>query len=107
MIFELRTYTLKPGRAGDFVKLYEAEGLALQRKYLGTLVGFYTTELGPLNEVVHLWRFASLADREQRRQALEADPSWAMYRSRSRQLDALQAQDSKILKPTSFSPSEP
>lgn len=104
MIFELRTYTAKPGRAADFVKLYESDALPLQMKHLGGLVGFYTTELGPLNEIVHLWRFASLADREQRRAALDADPAWHAYRARYRELDAIQKQDSKILKPASFSP---
>ncbi|WP_201451453.1 NIPSNAP family protein [Hydrogenophaga sp. BPS33] len=104
MIFELRTYTAKPGRTADFLKLYEDEALALQQKHLGGLVGFYVTELGPLNQIVHLWRYASLADREQRRQTLEADPAWAVYRAHYRELDAIQMQDSKILKPASFSP---
>ena len=104
MIFELRTYTAKPGRMGDFLKLYEAEALPLQQKYLGGLVGFYTSEIGPLNQIVHLWRYASLADREQRRNALEADPAWNVYREHYRELAAIHEQDSKILKPTSFSP---
>ncbi len=104
MIFELRTYTAKPGRTADFLQLYEAEALALQQQYLGGLVGFYTTEIGPLNQIVHLWRFDSLADRERRRAALDADPAWASYRAHYRELDAIQAQESKILKPASFSP---
>jgi hypothetical protein len=104
MIFELRTYTVTPGRAAEFVKLYETQALALQKKYLGELIGFYVTEIGPLNQVVHLWRYESLADRETRRTKLEADPAWADYRAASRQLDALVHQESKILKPTSFSP---
>ena len=104
MIFELRTYTARPGRAPDFLKLYEAEAFALQNKYLGGLVGFYVTEIGPLSQIVHLWRYASLADREQRRTALEADPAWDAYRAHSKELGALAAQETKILKPTSFSP---
>lgn len=104
MIFELRTYTAEPGRATDFLKLYESLALPLQNRYLGGLMGFYVTEIGPLNQIVHLWRFASLADREQRRLALEADPQWQVYRARSKELGAIRAQESKILKPTSFSP---
>src|SRR5690606_10914745 len=87
MIFELRTYTAKPGRAADFIKLYESEALPLQNKYLGGLVGFYVTELGPLNQIVHLWRYESLADREQRRAALEADPGWAVFRAHNKELN--------------------
>ena len=104
MIFELRTYTAKAGRTADFLKLYEAEALPLQKKYLGGLVGFYTSEIGPLNEIVHLWRYASLADRETRRAALEADPAWDVYRAHYKELDAIDHQNSKILKPTAFSP---
>jgi hypothetical protein len=47
---------------------------------------------------------ASLADREQRRSAMEADPAWQEYRARSKELGALRQQESQILKPTSFSP---
>ncbi|WP_326537352.1 NIPSNAP family protein [Pseudorhodoferax sp.] len=104
MIYELRTYTAEPGRTAEFLKLYEAMALPLQTRYLGGLLGFYVTEIGPLNQIVHLWRFASLADREQRRAALEADPAWHHYRARSKELGVIREQESKILKPTSFSP---
>lgn len=104
MIFELRTYTAAPGRAHDFVALYEKLGLPLQNKYLGGLVGFYVTEIGPLNQVVHLWRYASLADRETRRAALEQDAGWGEYKQQLKALGAIVAQDSRIMKPTSFSP---
>lgn len=104
MIVEMRTYTVTPGRAAEFVNLYETQALELQKKYLGELLGFYVTEIGPLNQVVHLWRYESLADRETRRAKLETDPAWAKYRVASRELDVLTQQESKILKPTSFSP---
>lgn len=64
MIFELRTYTAKPGRTADFLKLHEEAALALQLRHLGGLVGFYVTEVGPLNQIVHLRQFDSVADRE-------------------------------------------
>lgn len=104
MIVEMRTYTAKPGRAGDFVALYEDMALPLQTRYLGGLIGFYVSELGTLNQVVHLWRYQSLADRESRRAALETDPAWATYRAALRQLDVLIDQQSQILRPTAFSP---
>lgn len=104
MIIEMRTYTAAPGRAAEFVKLYETLALELQKKYLGGLMGFYVTEIGPLNQVVHLWRYEDLADRETRRARLDADPEWAKYRAAFRQLDAITQQETKILKPVSFSP---
>jgi hypothetical protein len=104
MITELRTYTTKPGRAGEFVKLYEAMALPLQTRYLGGLIGFYVSELGALNQVIHLWRYQSLADREARRAQLEADPAWAEYRAALTKLDVMVEQHSSILRPTAFSP---
>ncbi len=104
MIVEIRTYTAVPGRAGDFLKLYEELALALQQKYLGGLMGYYVTELGELNQIVHLWRYESLADRETRRARLDADPGWAVYKKAFAQLGAIQRQESRIMKPVAFSP---
>jgi NIPSNAP len=104
VIVEHRTYTLKALRTGDFLKLYERAALPLQLKYLGHLIGFYVSEIGPLNEVVHLWGFASLAERERRRALMEADPGWAVYRQALQELDVVLEQSTKMLRSTSFSP---
>ncbi|PUE33539.1 NIPSNAP family protein [Limnohabitans sp. Jir72] len=104
MIVEHRTYTIKALRTGDFLKLYERAALPLQLKYLGHLIGFYVSEIGPLNEVVHLWGFASLAERERRRALMEADPGWAVYRQALLELDVVVEQSTKMLRSTSFSP---
>ena len=104
MIVEHRTYTIKALRTGDFLKLYERAALPLQLKYPGHLIGFYVSEIGPLNEVVHLWGFASLAERERRRALMEADPGWAVYRQALQELDVVVAQSTKMLRSTSFSP---
>lgn len=104
MIVEHRTYTLKALHTGDFLKLYERAALPLQLKYLGHMIGFYVSEIGPLNEVVHLWGFASLAERERRRALMEADPGWAVYRQALQELDVVVEQSTKMLRSTSFSP---
>ena len=104
MIVEHRTYTLNPQRTRDFLALYERAALPLQLKYLGRLVGFFVSEIGPLNEVVHLWAFDSLADREQRRKAMEADPLWMPYVDALRTLDVMLQQETKLLRSVSFSP---
>ena len=51
------------------VKLYGEEGLALQQKYLGKFIGYFTTETGNLNQVVFMWGFESLDDRVRSRLA--------------------------------------
>ena len=104
MIVEMRTYTVKPLRTPDFLALYERAALGLQQKYLGHLIGFFVSELGELNQVVHLWGYESLAERERRRAEMMQDPGWPLYISELRALDAISDQKSQILKSTSFSP---
>lgn len=64
MIYEIRTYRLKVGALADYVKNVTEEGISIQKKYLGNLVGYYFSEIGPLNEVVHIWAYDSLEERE-------------------------------------------
>ena len=67
MIIDHRTYELQPGRLRDFLALYEKEGLPVQLKHLGNLVGYFSTEVGNVNEIVHIWGYEDLADRTGRR----------------------------------------
>lgn len=103
MIIDHRTYTIAHGRDKEYLDLFEREGLPVQLKHLGGLVGYFRTAIGPVNEVVHLWRYDSLADMEEKRAARDADPDWAAYKKKSAGM--LVAQENKILSPTGFSPS--
>lgn len=103
MIVDMRTYTAFPGKAGAWLALYEAEGLPIQRKYLGEPLGFFTTEIGEMNQIIHLWGYESLADREKKRGAMQADPAWQAYLKKSAATGNLMHQEDKILKSTSFS----
>ena len=71
MILEVRTYTAQTGGGtARWLEYYEKHGLPPSRRHLGQLVGFFTSEIGPLNQIVHMWRYESLADREARRATL-------------------------------------
>jgi hypothetical protein len=102
VIVELRTYTLHPGKIADFLRVYTAEGLEVQTRILGNLLGYYSTEVGTLNQFVHLWGYASFEDRLQRRAQLLADAGWRSYLEHAMPL--IQRQESKLLVPTTFSP---
>ena len=104
MIIDQRTYTSYPGKLAKWIKLYEEKALPLQLKYLGELIGFFQTEVGPLNQVVHIWKYDSMGDRERRRAAMMADPAWQDFLKESEALGALHTQENKILSPISFSP---
>ncbi|SLN65813.1 NIPSNAP family protein [Oceanibacterium hippocampi] len=101
MIVEQRTYTLRTGCVPDFVALVRDEGLAIQKPHLGSPLGYFTSESGTLNQVVHLWGYASAADRETRRAALAADPAWQGFAPRV--LPLIERMESRILIPTEFS----
>jgi hypothetical protein len=97
----MREYTLRAGTVPAYLKLYENEGLAIQREVLGHMVGYYTTEVGPaVNQVVHLWAYESFEDRSRRRARLAEDPGWRAYLEKMRPM--LVAQCNRLLKPAPF-----
>ncbi len=100
MIVEERIYTIATGQIGNYVKAYSEEGLAIQKPILGRLVGYYTTEFGPLNQVIHMWAYESLAERAERRAKLFADPAWLAYLAKLRGL--VVTQENKLLIPAPF-----
>ena len=103
MIVEQRTYTLKPGTVPRYMRLYEEEGFAIQEPILGRLVGWYTTDFGPQNQIVHIWGYDSYAERERRRAELGGDPRWREFLRKI--LPLIERQESKTMIPAPWSPS--
>ena len=79
MIVDHRTYTLRPGALPEYMAKYEQQALKIQMKHLGRLVGYWFTEIGPLNQIVHVWAYESLAERDERRAKMAADPEWQAW----------------------------
>lgn len=104
MYYELRTYTIKPTKLGDWLALYQSDALAVQTEHLGQLVGFFTTEFGEANQVVHIWAYTSLDERMERRAKMMADPRWGDFSRKNKELDAVVRLESRLLRPTGFSP---
>lgn len=105
MIVDERTYTTRPGCLEEFVDTFAALGLPLYTRYCGTLIGYFTSESGTLNQVVHLWGYTDAADRDARRAVLARDPGWQVFTDLA--LPLLISQKSRLLKPTAFSPTFP
>jgi len=70
----MRTYTVQNGATQECLRIYETAGLAIQKEVLGNLIAYFYSEIGPLNQIIHLWGFSDLNDRQQRRARLEKTP---------------------------------
>ncbi len=102
MIVDVRTYTLIPRKTHAYVDLFEKLALPVTKRHGQQLMGYYTSQIGALNQVVHLWRYDSLADLEAKRTARDADPAWSEFLKATEGM--ILTQDNKIMKPVSFSP---
>ena len=102
MIVDVRTYTMVPRKMARYLELFERHALPVMRRHGLELMGYYVSHIGPLNQVVHLWRYDSLADMERKRLARDADPAWSEFLTLTEGMVLLQ--DDKIMRPTSFSP---
>lgn len=63
MIYDVRTYRLKPRNIPQFLEGFEA-AYENGRKQLSPLAAIFITEVGPLNEIIHIWPYEDLAERE-------------------------------------------
>ncbi len=102
MIVEERIYTLEVGKTPEYLRLYEEEGLAIQLPILGNLIGYFSSEIGDLNLIIHMWGYESFEERSRRRAILIADEGWKTYVAKVRPW--ILRQENRILIPAPFSP---
>jgi len=100
MYVEERMYRLKIGSAPEYFRNYQELGMQVQLKHLPHMVGYYVTEIGGLNTVVHMWAYDSLDQRDRCRAAMQADPDWQAYLAKSRPL--MEAQEARVMKCAPF-----
>ena len=95
MIYEIRTYDLKARAVPEFGKR-TAEKVPGRVKY-SALGGFWYTEVGPLNQVVHIWPYEDMRQRSEIRARVVADGVWPPNND-----DLILNMRSDIFYPTSF-----
>jgi NIPSNAP len=61
MIYEVRTYDIKPQTLPE-VEARFAEGYEVRKKF-SPLAAFWHTEIGPLNQIIHVWPYKDLEER--------------------------------------------
>jgi hypothetical protein len=74
MIYEIRTYQIAPGSIAEVEKRF-GEAYEYRKKY-SELTAFLHTEIGPLNEIVHIWGYRDLAERARVRGEAAKDTNW-------------------------------
>jgi hypothetical protein len=102
MIVEERIYRIKSGRLARYLKLVREEGLAIQQPILGNLIAYFTTEIGTLNQVIHMWGYSDFEERMRRRKVLADDARWQEFIPRL--TENIESLENRLLLPTDFSP---
>ncbi|HEY3306811.1 MAG TPA: NIPSNAP family protein, partial [Candidatus Binatia bacterium] len=74
MIIEMRTYLLRPGTVPNFMQRFE-EGLTARQQF-SKLGGIWHSEVGTLNQVVHVWPYESFEARERIGQEARKTGKW-------------------------------
>jgi hypothetical protein len=76
MIYELRTYTCRPGTVVEVAKTAGTLGRDIRGDNYGKLEGYWMSEIGPLNQVMHLWSYPDLNERARVRGELAKNTRW-------------------------------
>ena len=78
MIYELRIYRCVPGRKPALLSRFENETLRIWEKHGIRQAGFWITLIGRSSqEIIYMLAWDSMAEREKRWNAFNADPEWA------------------------------
>ena len=97
MIIEVRTYQLKPGSVAEFEKRFAA-ALPIRERH-SKLAAFWHTDVGALNQVIHVWPYDSLDQRTAVRAAAAKEEGWPPA---TREL--VISQQAEVFHPAPFSP---
>ena len=97
MIFEIRTYTLKPGTVPQAEQAF-ADKIAERVKY-SPLAGFWRSEVGTLNQIIHIWSYKDTNERAKIRAEVIEKKVWPPAIA-----DFVVNMESKIMVGAPFSP---
>lgn len=94
-IYELRSYDVIVGKMSEVVRLYQTLGWPALARHPQKLVGYFTGDVGALNQLVHLWKFDDDADRRAFWAGVFADAEFMAFAAQLRPL--LAHQENKLL----------
>jgi hypothetical protein len=97
MIIEVRTYQIQPGTLAEVEKRF-GEALPAREKH-SKLAAFWHTEVGPLNQIIHVWAYDSFEHRASVRAAATKEAGWPPPIR-----EFVVSQQSEVFLPAPFSP---
>jgi hypothetical protein len=105
MIVELRIYHCAPTRLPALLDRFESTTLGFFEKYGIRQIGFWTTLVGPDNQTLtYMLEWESMAEREQKWNAFQADPEWiAKHNASEAEKRIVLRIENQFLAPTAFS----
>src|SRR5215470_8017345 len=105
MIYEQRVYKAVPGRLPALLNRFATITLKIWDKHGIKQHGFFTTLVGESNqELTYYLVWESLADRDKKWAAFQADPAWHSARDDSEKDGPIIANiTSSLMRPTAFS----
>ena len=76
MIYDMRTYDIAMGKTPEYMAAVREIALPVRESYGVKLAGWYYTDVGALNKVVHIWAYRDFAHFEEAREAFRNDERW-------------------------------
>ena len=102
MLYDVRTYTCRPGTLKKHLALYAEHGFAIQKRHLGTPLAYLQTETGDVNSYMHIWVYEDATDRAAKRAAMQKDPDWIAYGVKSAEGGYLMSQTNVLMTEVPF-----
>ena len=72
----MRTYDIAMGKTPEYMAAVREIALPVRESYGVKLAGWYYTDVGALNRVVHIWAYRDFAHFEEAREAFRTDERW-------------------------------
>ena len=81
MLYELRVYDAVPGKLPALNARFAEQTMGFFKKHGIGMLGFWTAEIGTSNQLTYILKFDSMADREAKWGAFQADGEWQEVRA--------------------------
>ncbi len=95
-LIDHRIYTIRLRKMNEFLEVFDRLAMPILLETLGNPIGIYTSQVGPLNQVIHLWAYADMADYERRGRKRDSHPDFPAYLAAS--ADLIVAQENRLIR---------